>query len=327
MDLSYSPMRAGDIPACVALVKADPIVGPRYGSAIELLPAVCARLLGQESFRAVVFRASDRNDTRIIWMRLAAFVTSDFMRRLKTAPMVWIGPELLQRVSQGRSPLLSGHEVAKANSISDGLNLVTLGGAFDQAYVRQLEAYNMGFMSVLEGGSGFCVKEFVTQAESEEHLQAVLDTGNLLFCGQKKRYIAPREEQRRNLLQEPHIIGITRDLAAQRPGAWISELFKYDQPNLHLNRGQRRLLIAAMNGAVDVELADQLKVSVAVVKKTWRDIYDRVHDYLPELFSDEGSRESSGKRGKAKKHRLLSYMRAHPEELRPIARKTARRIA
>jgi len=73
--------------------------------------------------------------------------------------------------------------------------------------------------------------------------------------------------------------------------------------------------------------AGQLNVSEAAVKKRWRDIYDRVHDRVPELFSAEESPESSSKRGKAKKHRLLSYVREHPEKLRQIARKAARRIA
>src|SRR5215469_3088470 len=47
--------------------------------------------------------------------------------------------------------------------------------------------------------------------------------------------------------------------------------------------------------------AGQLNVSEAAVKKRWRDIYDRVHDRVPELFSAEESPESSSKRGKAKK--------------------------
>ena len=328
MDLSYRPMRASDIAPCVALVRADPIVGPRYSPVIELLPAVWARLLGQESFQAVVFCTSDRKGTRIIGARFSTFVTDDFMRRLKTAPMVWIGPELVQRVSQGRSPLLSDQEVAKANSICDGLNMVVLAGTLDRTHLpKLLDVYNKGYVSVLERSSGFCVKEFITQAESEEHLQAVLNTGHLLLCDQEKRYVEPRADQIRNLLHEPHIIGITRDLAPQRLGAWVNQMFQYKQPYLHLNRGQQRLLMAAMNGATDIELAAQLNMSGAAVKKRWRDIYDRVHDRVPELFSAEESPESSSKRGKAKKHRLLSYVREHPEELRPIIRKAARRIA
>jgi len=37
MDLSYRPMRASDVAACVDLIKSDRILGPRYGPAIRLL--------------------------------------------------------------------------------------------------------------------------------------------------------------------------------------------------------------------------------------------------------------------------------------------------
>jgi len=80
-----------------------------------------------------------------------------------------------------------------------------------------------------------------------------------------------------------------------------------------------------MNGSTDWELATQLGISVAAVKKSWRDIYGRVHDRIPKLFPSEGHEKQLGsERGKAKKARLLAYVREHPEELRPIARKASR---
>jgi hypothetical protein len=81
-------------------------------------------------------------------------------------------------------------------------------------------------------------------------------------------------------------------------------------------------LTRALVKSADACRAAALGVSVAAVKKSRRDIYDRVYDRIPELFPAEKSQEEpSSERGKAKKHRLLSYIREHPEELRPIARK------
>jgi hypothetical protein len=68
-------------------------------------------------------------------------------------------------------------------------------------------------------------------------------------------------------------------------------------------------LTRALVKSADACRAAALGVSVAAVKKSWRDIYDKSQE------------EPSSERGKAKKHQLLSYIREHPEELRPNARK------
>ena len=120
------------------------------------------------------------------------------------------------------------------------------------------------------------------------------------------------------LWQRPHVLGNTRELAERQIGSWISTIFRHEPPRLGLTRKQQRLLTTAMNGDTDAELAEELGVSVAAVKKSWRDIYDRVHDCIPGLFPSEGSYGQLDKeRGKAKKHRLLSYVREHPQGTSP----------
>jgi len=48
----------------------------------------------------------------------------------------------------------------------------------------------------------------------------------------------------------------------------------------------------------------------------WVFIYERVSAYLPDFSSDRKPNGMTG-RGKEKKQRLLTYLRDHPEELRP----------
>jgi hypothetical protein len=319
-------MRADDIAACVDLVKADPILAPRYGVAIKLLPAVWSRLLGQESFRAFVFEVSNSGRKKIITVAIAAFVADDFAHRMKTAPFVWIGPEITRRVAEGRSPLLSDRELGEANS-AGALNLVIWTCCIHRQYVTEPEVHNFSVSAFIELHSGYYLREGMVQAESEGHVQQVLGSGGLNFCAREGRYVMPSAEEAQRLPDQPHLLGITRDSAERQIGTWITAMFRYQPPRLGLSRKQQRLLTAAMNGGTDAELAAELDISVAAVKKSWRDIYDRVYDWVPELLPAEGSRAESGsERGKAKKHRLLSYMREHPEELRPIARKKHKRI-
>jgi hypothetical protein len=60
-------------------------------------------------------------------------------------------------------------------------------------------------------------------------------------------------------------------------------------------------------------------------KKAWRSIYDKVRDSGIDVLPDETNDAENGDRGKEKKQRLLTYVREHPEELRPVDMKSLRR--
>jgi hypothetical protein len=66
-----------------------------------------------------------------------------------------------------------------------------------------------------------------------------------------------------------------------------------------LSRGEKALLIGALNGLEDAEVAVSLKRTPAAIE--------------PELSRDT----VGGVRGPQKRHRIFNYLRNHPEELRP----------
>ena len=102
-------------------------------------------------------------------------------------------------------------------------------------------------------------------------------------------------------------------------------MFVYQEPILGFARSEQRLLDAALLGVTDEELATELKISLSAVKKTWRSIYSRANrsssGILPGTLE---TRTDSSDRGKGKKHRILTYVREHPEELRPVCLKLLR---
>jgi hypothetical protein len=326
MRLSYRQMECGDIPTCVGIMAAHPVQRLRYGPTIKLLSRVWSRLVGLESFRTDVFEKadSDSGGRRSIALGVSVFITEDFLQRLKTTPFVWIGPELTVLVARDRSPLLSDREVAEANS-NNGLISVVWAGCVHPEFSHELEVHNLMVRAFTEQHYGFRLRELIAaQAESQEQLQAALNAGAFLFHHNDGIYVCPSNENIRDLAEKPHILGTTRALATRQTGTWISELFhNYHEPRIRFNRSQQRLLTAAMNGDTDVQLAEELGISLATLKTTWRVIYDRVNERAPEILPADSSREEWGtERGKTKKYRLLFYLRSHPEELRPIARKT-----
>jgi hypothetical protein len=117
-------------------------------------------------------------------------------------------------------------------------------------------------------------------------------------------------------------MGLTREMALGHRGSWVGSLFSYEPPQFCFNVSEQRLLISALAGGTDEVLSDDLGISLSAVKKTWRSIYDRVAGCLPELIPGNSQPDGeASKRGRDKKQRLISYLREHPQELRPVSRK------
>jgi hypothetical protein len=142
-----------------------------------------------------------------------------------------------------------------------------------------------------------------------------------------QRYSPPRtctDEEIRKMLRPPSLLGITRELALQDWGSWISPLFMWTLPFIGFAPAQQRLLLSALRGLTDEELSNELSVSPSTVKNTWRSISDLVDRRVPKLLPSalQIREECAGlRRGKEKRQRLLTYLREHPEELRPFKAK------
>jgi hypothetical protein len=96
-----------------------------------------------------------------------------------------------------------------------------------------------------------------------------------------------------------------------------ASIYRYKAPVLRLPAAEQELLLAAIPGKTDAELSAELGLSVEATKKRWRSVFDRVMQYQPEIVSP-ATAETEG-RGPQKRHRVIAYVRNHPEELRPYA--------
>jgi DNA-binding CsgD family transcriptional regulator len=316
MALRYRPMRPKDVRACVEIVAAHPLLGPQYESVIVDLPSVWLGLLGREAFRAVVFEDAEDSQVQRIGVGVSVFVSDDFLMELKTPPFFWIGPELTKRLLRGDSPLLSDKQVRQANA-NGGLNLLTWVGALAAAYLKSVEGIATMVTAFVEAHRGFLLKEITAHSMSLENLEGAIRSGGLFFNPDEGRYVESVNKPLHEVFAAPHLIGLTRELAMARVGTWIGTLFVYQSPQFSFRPSEQRLLLAALQGGTDQDLADVLGISLSAVKKTWRLIYDRVAARSPGLIPDHAAEELTSERGKEKKQRLLAYLREHPEELRP----------
>ena len=320
--IRYRPMRLRDIPECARIVASHPTLGPRYGTEIANLSAFWRRLLANEwYFTNAVFEEVEGSRIRILGAGLAVFVSDDILQEAKNPPSFWLGPEITRRVTRGHSPLLTEKQVAEANSCQ-GVNLFVLQTGFNPEYFTRTEGTAVAATAFVEGHRGYRLKEAFVQAESVEHLAGILNFGSFLVGATNDENLGSDQLRLEQIVQKPHLVGLTRETVARQHGSWLASVFVYHAPRLGFSRSEQQLLLAAMGGKTGEELSDSLSVSLSAVKKVWRTIYVRVGDNLPGLIPNQLSEEELPQdRGKEKKRCLLAYLREHPEELRPYSRK------
>jgi hypothetical protein len=320
--IRHRPMRHRDISECVRLVATHPILGPRYGGTIKDLPGVWRRLLSNEwFFTAALFEETQGSQAKTLGAGIDVVVTEEFFQEAKTPPYFWLGPELTRRIAQGRSPLLTEKQVAEANS-RKGLNIVIWQSGVHPDDLKRPEIWEVGVNAFIKTHQGFRLNEWILQAESREHFVGILNVGSILYGRSDSDDPGPRQLDPGRAAVEPHLTGLPRETALRQVGSWTSTVFRYQPPILFFSRSEQRLLWAALEGETDERLSDSLGVSLSAIKKTWRAIYLRVADHMPELIPSQSPDEGSTQdRGKEKKRRVVAYLRDHPEELRPYERR------
>jgi hypothetical protein len=315
-------MEARDVGECAEIVAKHPVIGPRYGSRIRDLPAAWQRLLACEAKHMVVFCADGHPRPPICFVGVSIFVTDDFVRELKASSGFWMGPELVKRILRGDSPVLMESQLVEENS-RGGLNLIIWEGCFRTGFETSGEIQGHVMKTFIADHAGYRLKEIISsQIESVERLQWALGAGTGLWdpvAGRYEKSFSRRPEQ---IVEKPHLLGTTREMERTDPWSRVGSLFDYRPPRCGFNRSERRMLLTALQGATDEELSRELDISLPTVKKIWISVYRRIDDRLPELNPDRSEGEvEMARRGKEKRRHVLSYLREHPEELRPVSQK------
>jgi DNA-binding NarL/FixJ family response regulator len=323
MKLRRRPMQLADVEPCLELIAAHPDFAIQYGSPTKQLKKVLEYLLGSDGFLARVFEEILGDESRLLGLGGIAFLSDDFVIKAKKAPHFWLAPKLMSELLRDERPILSDHEVKIENS-GEGLTVFAWPLGFGTEDLSHPEFLNFLMVSFLEELRGYKIKEYWGQATEVEGARSSLNSGAILLTPKGRFYELPPKDEK-ELLSNPHLLVITKEHALSKIGAWSSALFTYSAPVLGFPRGEQRLLEVALRGETDEEAAAGLGISVSAVKKTWRAVYDRVERSRMGILPASQNESEDGDRGKGKKHRLLAYIREHPEELRPNSTKLLHR--
>jgi hypothetical protein len=274
----------------------------------------CRRLLGEGSMMGNLIDVIQPDGSfQVIGVGGGAFVANDLVLDARERPR----PGLVERVLRARmtcNPIvLSGRQIEMANP-AEGISFVVLFHHWVDGLSEQveLEVRRHLMVSFLRDVKGYNLAEVLAEGR-ECDLKWSLAGGFRVRSDYASWYAQHRDPQPRRVL-----VGMARSEAADAQGSVMSLVFDYAPPRFGFTASQRRLLSQAIQFKTDAEIASALAVSLSAVKKTWAAIFDKVSDVFPEM-ADELRETTTGPntRGAQKRHRLLTYLHDHPEEIKP----------
>jgi hypothetical protein len=281
------------------------------------------KLVRSRRFLSAVVERDLRNGRRqIVGWGGAIFVSDALFRREISDPTPGLNARIVASIAEGSSAVLSHEEIRRANT-HGGLNLVVT----HAAWVRN--AFNADEMSTFERVMseaffqlvrGYRLLRLFREAGSREAIEHVKSQRVFATMLTFDAFHAANPENRWN--RDRALFVAEREHCLALPASVASMLFSYSEPTLRLHDADQELLIAASCGSTDVELARVLKLKLPTLKKRWASLFARVRDIRPDLvpYPDGATTRT---RGPQKRHRLLAYLKDHPEELRPRLHKPA----
>ncbi|MGI8990599.1 MAG: hypothetical protein ACR2I2_13600 [Bryobacteraceae bacterium] len=244
----------------------------------------------------------------LIGFGASVFISSAFANAEVANPRPDINTRIITGIHLGQSVLATRNEVARANA-GVGVDVMILCGIWRDEIVNSEERYAVQSLlvsSFAEWHRGYRIRRIIHETADE----------------------AGRAFLRRSVEYKPIVafadIGrvihmMTLESVKAYPGSLGNIIFNHNEPVLRLRHSDQQLLLAAIGGATDPELAIELGISASAVKARWRSTFARIAEAMPKLVA--GACDKQG-RGTQKRHRVLAYTRGHPEELRPYDWKT-----
>jgi hypothetical protein len=286
-------------PACIG----DGLVGRRA--------ALCVwnELLSSPSFLGMVIE-SERPVAghRIVGCGLGVFVSPRFADQEIANPQPGLNARIIASCEAGKPVVMNYEELGMGNA-TNGVDFVNMYGTWREQLSTPkdlAEVQALMTTSFLETHAGYRLNRVLKEAIGVSRMGFTRGTGIW-------RVLAEFPEADSALFKV-----VSKEIAFDLPYSVAGVMYNYNEPVLGLVRSDQQLLIAALKGATDPELALQLGVRVTSIKKRWISVFARIENFKPEVLGISGGKTPEySKRGPQKRHHVLSYVRAHPEELRP----------
>jgi hypothetical protein len=269
-------------------------------------------LLDHPSFQANVIEC-DRPIAghKIVACGMGVFVTTGFADQEIKNPRPGLNSRIIAGIASEESVLLSRAQIGAGNA-GGGLDFVNMYGTWRDGIMNDgqlAEVQALLGSSFVEHFAGYRFNRVLKEAVGHSRIAFARATGTY-------RVVADFPES------DSALAVATPDSVSSAPYSVAAALYRYRPPVLRLRPAEQKLLAAALAGKTDAELSSDLGLSIEAIKKRWMSIFERVEQFKPGILGPADV-DSDG-RGPQKRHRVVAYIRTHPEELRPFSWDTRR---
>jgi hypothetical protein len=300
----WRPIGKADLSPCLETQPAclgDQIVG--RSTALRVWKA----FLDNPSFQGTVIESEfPIAGHKIVACGLGIFVTAAFADRELGDPLPGLNSRIIAGVASGEPVVLSRAEIGAGNA-GEGLDFVNMYGTWRDGIMNHdqlAEVHALLGTSFVEHFAGYRFNRVLKEAIGDSSIALARATGTY-------RLVAEFSQS------ESALAVVTRESAFTAPYSAAATIYRYRPPVLRLRPAEQELLAAALSGKTDAELSADLGLSVEATKKRWLSIFERVDRFKREILTQtEADRDG---RGPQKRHRIVAYIRTHPEELRPFS--------
>jgi hypothetical protein len=310
--LSWRKTMVKDLPASLNLHPAKN--GAERIGYVRALKAWRQLLTMTHTSRSAVVELHGKGKSEIVGFGFAAFVKKGFADAELLSPSPGLNCRIIESIDRGNAVTATYEEVRCANTKGD-LEQVIL----ETSWKSDLNAARVDEVRVLLAvayqnlHAGYRFSRILTEVVDE------LDMWHLRgeqVVRMVDRFEAYRAANPTTTWNSDRALGmVTCETIRHHPHCIAAALFQHQyEPQFAFTWREQELLEAAMAGLDDSAAAEVLFVSVAAIKRRWAQIFERVSAIAPAICPSD----ANGSRGLQKRQRVLSYVRSHPEELRPF---------
>jgi hypothetical protein len=322
--LSWRKARADDLAQCLQLHPAKN--GAEIVGEAHLLGAWRQLLEMTHATRSAVVEMHTKGRVEIVGFGFGSFVRKSFVEEELRNPRPGLNSRIIASVVSENSVVASYQEVRDANTRGD-LHQVILDTSWKHGFLTPIQVDEVRVLlgrAYQELFAGYRFSRILCELVDELDLWHVRGLSVFRNVDGLEDFWRANPETKWN--RQRRLVEVTLESIRSDPHSIAAGLFQHHVvPQFAFTQGEQELLELALEGADDASLTKSLFVTLPAVKRRWSNIFERVGAMRPDLCPLDGE----GTRGIQKRQRVLSYVRSHPEELRPFdagRRKTSARL-
>jgi len=312
--MRFRNARPEDFDDCIALLEQDG--GFRADPEVhESLSLLWCDLLIDEAFASFqVFEIHTGDEWEIVAFRNCVFVTHEFRTEYAAAPFPQVAAEIWRRVLDGESPILSNDEIAIANGKSE-LNMVITHFTTrhrDPTHPELKAVLAMIIRARQHAHTGYRIAHLAAYEVFGPEVAVVIK--NLGY--QQYTLMGPDGKPLQHNPSDSTVLYWSHQDDIVGSNSLLSLVtFTCPKPRFAFSKSKQRLIRHALDGLSDREIAQTLGIRHDTIRHRWESIYKTVQVIDPSILPIYNT--GDGRRGAARRHLLLEYLRQHLEEVRP----------